>query len=346
MKTKEPKKTVTTQQPTLFDVLPGETMSVKDVMPTLSKMWSLTGGAEDLSEDEFRASQMNIVLHMGLQTSSEEARTLFDTAIAFGKRYPCRIIVLCPMGHEMSKDLLVGKLFSECYIGSSSLRSQCCCEAIMLGYPTRVAGFLSDQVSTWLESDLPTYHWFNRIPVERITDLHMDFVKRCRRVIYNSSTEADPAAFAAINWPRPESVIDLAWARILPVRQSLGQFFSAYAPADIVHELKSVEVTSATGFSGEGANLLKWARHCLESCAGVSAESLKKARFTHHADKGKATLELQLRYRDGRHVLWTFDNETRCAQLTADLGRGRTVVPQRLELLQGEKALTEAVFFA
>lgn len=338
MKTKE-------AQPNLFDVLPGETMAVKDVMPTLSKMWNLSDGQGGYSTGDFRASQMNIVLHMGLQTSSEEAHELFDTAITFGKKYPCRIIVLCPMGRQMSKDLLVGKLFSECYIGGS-LRAQCCCEAIMLGYPTRVAGFLSDQVSTWLEGDLPTYHWFNRIPTERITDLHMDFVKRCRRVIYNSSIEASPEAFAAIDWPRPEAVIDLAWARILPVRQSLGQFFSYYAPAELVRELKSVEVSSAPGYDGEGKNLLKWAKHCLSACQQPDGQELKKTKFTLNSGEGPATLQLQLRYHDGRHVLWTLDEATRCAQLTADLGRGRSVLPQRLELLKGEKALTEAIFFA
>lgn len=338
MKTKE-------VPPNLFDVLPGEVMAVKDVMPTLSRMWNLPEAGSDNTPADFRASQMNIVLHMGLKTSSEEARRLFDTAIAFGKKYPCRVIALCPMGRQMSKDLLIGKLFSECYI-DPSLRSQCCCEAIMLGYPTRVAGFLSDQVSTWLESDLPTYHWFNRIPVERIADLHMDFVKRCRRVIYNSSIEENPEAFASIDWPRKEAVIDLAWARILPVRQSLGQFFSSYAPAELVRELKSVEIASAPGFDGEGHNLLKWAEHCLKSCQSEEGQELKKTRFICNSGEPATTLQLQLRYHDGRHVQWSFDNETRCAQLTADLGRGRTVVPQRLELLEGERVLSEAVFFA
>lgn len=335
MKTKE----VT---PNLFDVLPGEKLAVKDILPTLSQMWNPSNPVDASAAMEFRASQMNIVLHMGLKTSSKEARTLFNTAIGFGQRYPCRIIVLCPMGREMSKDLLVGKLFSECYIGSS-LRDQCCCEAIMLGYPTRVAGFLSNQVSTLLENDLPTYHWFNRIPVERISDLHMDFVKRCRRVIFDSSVEEDADAFAAINWPRPESVIDLSWARILPVRQSLGQFFSGYNAADIVRDLKSVEVSSAPDFDGEGRNLLKWAQHCLQACNG--GQQLK-VKTTLKLGEPKQTLSFQLRYRDGRHVLWTFDDKSKEAQLTADLGRGRTVVPQRLALLAGERSLAEAIFFA
>lgn len=331
--------------PTLFDVLPGEKLSVKEVMPTLSSMWNAASPDDVYSPGEFRAAQMNLVLHMGLQTSSQEALKLFNTAINLGKRYPCRIIVLCPMGREMSKELMVGKLFSECYL-DPSLRNQCCCEAIMLGYPTRVAGFLGDHVSTWLESDLPTYHWFNRIPVERIRDLHLDFIKRCRRVIFDSSTEEDPQAFSEVPWPKPEAVIDLAWARILPVRQSLGQFFSGYQPASLVNELKSIEITSATGFDGEGRNLMKWLEHCLEGCAVTEPKALAKVKKTLKSGEGEATLSLQLRYRDGRHLLWTLDNSTRCSQLSADLGRGRNVVPQRLELLEGDRALIEAIFFA
>ena len=38
----------------------------------------------------------------------------------------------------------------------------------MLGYTPDDAEFLEHQISVWLESDLPTYHWFHRVPEERI----------------------------------------------------------------------------------------------------------------------------------------------------------------------------------
>ncbi|MEO0795067.1 MAG: glucose-6-phosphate dehydrogenase assembly protein OpcA [Verrucomicrobiota bacterium] len=334
---------MTTSEPqTIFDALPGQLMPVSQVSPTLSQMWNVAFESGRDAPSEFRASQMNVILHFGLKTSPEEAARRFETVIAFAQKYPCRIVVLCPMGRERSDRLLEGKIFSQCYIGES-MRDMCCCEAVILGYPTREAGFLSSQVSIWLENDLPTYHWFNRIPSQRISDLHMEFVKRCRRVIYDSSIELeDGNDLSTIDWPRPESVVDVAWARLLPVRQSLGQFLSSYEPASLVDGLTKVVAKGRKGMEGEAKNLLRWCRACLQEC---SSEELS-VEFVEMECDGDNCLELEWTYSDSRHLLWTHQMERAGANLTADFGAGRLSVPMQVELMGGEKALAEALFFA
>ncbi len=332
-------------EPSIFDALPGVNLRVSDVPKTLSSMWTpeLVEGKVPLSD--FRASQMNLILHFGLRTSPEEARATFDTAVEFAQRYPCRIIVLCPRGRELSDELLEGKVFSQCYIGDN-LRENCCCEALMLGYPTRVAGFLDNQVSIWLENDLPTYHWFHLIPAERIRETHMSFIRRCRRVIYDSSIEDDD--FASIPWERPENVIDLAYARLLPVRQSIGQFLSSFDSKVLVDDLKKVVVRHSPRRKGEGHHLLAWAHGRLEACALRCGETLQtEFVLDTNCSESAHCLELEWFYgSSGKHFLWTRNKGQNDASLTADLGTGRVSVPQKAELLDGDKALSEALFFA
>ncbi|WP_309399824.1 glucose-6-phosphate dehydrogenase assembly protein OpcA [Cerasicoccus maritimus] len=333
----------TAEPPTIFDVMPGQQMPVSEVSPMLSSMWSEQFDPTAGNASEFRASQMNIILHFGLKTSLEEAKARFDDAIEFAQKYPCRIITLCPMGRERSDRLLQGKIFSLCYIGES-MRDQCCTEAVILGYPTREAGFLSSQVSIWLENDLPTYHWFNRIPAERITEMHMDFVKRCRRVIYDSSIEMeDGNDLTGIDWPRKEGVIDLAWARLLPVRQSLGQFLSSVEPSRLIDGLQKVEARGKVSHQGEAANLVKWCRECLASCAKGAELSVE---FATGDCPEEHLLELEWTYNDGKHLFWTLQADGSGAQVTADFGKGRRSAPMQAKLLSGDKALAEAMFFA
>lgn len=329
----------------IFDVLPGVNLRVSEVPRVLSTMWTPDQVEGAVPMSDFRASQLNLILHFGLRTSPEEALATFDVAVQFAQRYPCRIIVLCPRGRELSDKLLEGKVFSQCYIGSN-LRENCCCEALMLGYPTRVAGFLDNQVSIWLENDLPTYHWFHRIPAERIQETHMSFIRRCRRVIYDSSIEDDD--FLSIPWEKPESVVDLAYARLLPVRQSIGQFLSSYEPKILVEDLEKVVVRHSLRRKGEGRHLLAWTQGRLEACARQAGKPMQvEFELKLNSDDAPHCLEMEWYHgSSGKHFLWERDKGKSDALLTADFGNGRETVPQKANLLEGDRALSEAIFFA
>src|SRR5690606_31892939 len=126
--------------------------SVSAVTKTLREMWKVSHDSGQDAPSEFRASQMNLILHFGLSTTGEEARKAFDSAVSFAQRYPCRIIVLCPEEKKEGESILEGKLCSQCFIGDDQ-RQMCCCEALILSYPTKESGFLDNQVSIWLESE-------------------------------------------------------------------------------------------------------------------------------------------------------------------------------------------------
>ncbi|MGB0744843.1 MAG: glucose-6-phosphate dehydrogenase assembly protein OpcA, partial [Opitutales bacterium] len=282
----------------LLDVLPGIDMPVSEVARRLDTMWQ---GDADGSPSEFRASQMNVVLHFGWEVSEEEALERFSALIEFSQRYPSRIIVLCP-SKSIRDGSMKAKLFSQCYIGDSH-REMCCCEALILGYQPDDCGFLGNQVSVWLESDLPTYHWFNRVPAERIEAYGNDLLVGVRRSIYDSSIE--PEDFAGIKWPVPDRVADLAAARLLPVRQAIGQFLSAYSIEQLCHGLQAVRIRHAATKSGEGYRLQQWIKECLGVCPKCEDCSALKADY--HLDECNSPdclLALELSYEGEHYSRW------------------------------------------
>lgn len=260
----------------LLQSLPGIATPVSDVTKALAQMWQSDATAGTAAPSEFRASQMNLVLHFGLSTSDAEGLATFEKAVAFSQRYPCRVIVLCPTDEQSanSGELLQGKLYSQCFIGTGH-GEMSCCEALMLGYRPSESRFLEDQVSIWLESDLPTYHWFHRVSSERIESQYIGFAKTCRRVIYDSGI--DGYTLHNLPWPRAEILHDLAWARLLPLRQSLGQFLSAFEPALLVESLSEIVISYASGKQGEAENLLHWQKCCLTDCYKASGIPFPKA---------------------------------------------------------------------
>ena len=105
----------------IIDSLPGVTMPVEEVTSTLTKMWDSLQQTEG-QETETRASQLNLVVHFGLSTTSDEAKEIFDTAVTFAQEYPCRIIVLCPSGTATRDSGFEGKQYecTDCHDPHSS----------------------------------------------------------------------------------------------------------------------------------------------------------------------------------------------------------------------------------
>jgi hypothetical protein len=330
-----------TTSSSIFGSLPGVEIAVGEVSSTLSHIWETDSPS---GPSEFRASQMNLILHFGKGTEPGEAREIFETTLRFSQRYPSRIIVLCPEDHSREETLLTSKLFSECYIGKSG-RDRACVEAIILAYPAEGKDFLENQVSILLETDLPTYYWQHHFQTaQRVTDYGF-FLKIARRVVYDSRREL--AEVREIEWPRPEIVRDLAYASLLPVRQSIAQFLSGFAPEELVRGLQQVEVCHSGASEAEACTLLQWVRDALERCAAQSDAGELAARFT-CCPEGEAqpfVLEIRFAYEDQRFFRWQARHELKIAVIEADFGRGLISIPTTLKLLRPEAALAEAFFF-
>lgn len=330
----------------LLDTLPGIRLSVDAVTRTLSHMWDVEPGDHGHPPSDFRASQMNLILHFGLNTTAAEAQQRFDTAILFAQRYPCRIVVLCPARPDASEDLLVAKLFSQCYIGANQ-RELCCCEALILGYSIDESSFLENQVSLWLESDLPVYHWFNRVPAARIEKFYMPFIQRCQRVLLDTAVEGD--ALQNIRWPDPDRVHDLANARTLPFRQQLGQFLSSIPIEVLLKETAKVIFSAESPYCAELMHLKQWHDSCWKQACrehkNIEVKADPSSSGCKDLESGQGMRLLWLDSAGKELLRGEFKPEQQQGRIHCQLNGHCRENVFHLEALKPEVALSEALFF-
>jgi hypothetical protein len=322
----------------VYDVLPGQEVPVADIGRALARLWDGEPGDETTAApSEFRASQMNLVLHLGLATDGPDAEAQFATALRFAQRYPCRLLVLCPRPAGSGDLSISAKIFSQCYIGPTR-QERSCCEAVLLTYPQESREFLEDQVSIVVESDLPLYYWAHRFSSTAKLADYRYLLRTAQRFVLDSALVPPDALTYA--WPRRENLRDLCAARLLPVRQALSQHLSGVAPAALVAGLNAVRVGHSSGRAAEGAALAGWLDGRLRAC-GLEGGVVAAA----PASLGADGLSVAFDYADGRHFRWVADLAGGASQLTADWGHGPVASGGRVRLLAPEAALAEALFF-
>ncbi len=326
--------------PGIFEALPGIEAPVGSISSGLSQMWQGTAdkGQPSPESEHPAATQVNFVLHLGRMTDSEDAVRQFEVAVKFSHRYPCRVVVLCPLKGDAGVTEMRAKVYGECTIGKSKDDTRCC-EFVMLSYPRNARAFLESQVSICLETDLPLYYWVHGFSDSaRLADYGY-LLKTARRVLYDTATE--PADTAAFPWPRPENVRDLAFARLLPVRQAIGQFLSKYPAGTLSKGLGSIRLTHGPGVAAEARALFSWIKGRIGDC-GAAGEALE---IEQQGTLAPAALELAFAYADKRFFRWKADVAAGHASFDADFGSGHTTMTATASLLSPEAALSEAMFF-
>lgn len=322
----------------IFKALPGIEVPVGSIKHSMSRMWDdiANSGGNAPTHDDAKATQVNFVVQLGLHTTVEDALEQFNTAVRFSRRYPCRVVVLCPMPDESTETEIRAKIYGECHLGKSKGDTRCC-EFVMLNYPFRARPYLEDQVSICLSTDLPLYYWPHRfISSARISQFQY-LLKRSKRVLLDSAiTPEDALTFP---WPKPEAVRDLAYSRLLPVRQTIGQFLSAYAPAMLVDGLRGVTLVHQPAVAGEARVLVKWLGERLADCGaqGIKVETRERA--------DGVSFELDFNYTNTHRFHWRGDLAHGSGHFEADFGTGKTTLPTAVSLLEPEAALGDAMFF-
>jgi glucose-6-phosphate dehydrogenase assembly protein OpcA len=323
----------------IFNSLPGIEVPVGSIKHSLTRMWADTAasGGNAPKHDAGKATQVNFVVQLGLRTTVEDAQEQFRTAVRFSRRYPCRVVVLCPMPDDATEREMRAKIYGECHLGKSKGDTRCC-EFVLLNYPFTARAFVENQVSICLSSDLPLYYWPHRfISSARISQFQY-LLNRSKRVILDSAiTPADALTFP---WPKPDAVRDLAHARLLPVRQTIGQFLSAYAPAKIIDGLRGVTLAHQPSVAAEARVLKKWLQTRLDACGAAGDVSIE----TRERADG-VSFELNFDYANAQRFNWRGDLAHGSGHFEADYGSGKTTLPTALSLLGPEAALGEAMFF-
>lgn len=325
--------------PEIFETLPGIEVPVGSVSRSLAQMWEETAasGGPAPAVDSAKATQANVVLHLGFGTTVEDAREQFQTMLRFSRRYPSRVVVLCPLRRDEGVTEMRAKVYGECFLGKSKGDTRCV-EFVMLSYPVVARARLEDQVSVCLSTDLPLYYWAHRFSeASRLAD-YTYLLTSAKRVIIDSSIA--PAGSLTYPWPRPNAVRDLVYSRLLPVRQTVGQFLARYEPATLVDGLKEVKVTHAPGLAAEACVTTGWIRRRLAVC-GAAVEKV-----TFAGGEATESLGIEFGYEGGKKFFrWSGHFEKRHAKLEANFGDGPTELPAGASLLPPEVALSEAMFF-
>jgi len=327
----------------LFDSIPGIEMPIPKISQWISTRWYRAHAINSGAPSDIRPSQMNLVLHFGTQTSIQDARNIFQQAIHFAKTHPCRIIALCPQSTLSQDHSMQGKIFCQCYLKRDDLDENCFCEALVLGYSTEKIDYLESQLSLWLESDLPTYYWLNRVSSGDIQKHYLNFAGNCQKLIFDSSIE--PEDFHAIPWRNPKLLKDLVADRLLPLRQSIGQFFSLYSPSTLTQDLTEIIVSHPSQLKAEAHSLLNWNQLCLAQCSPRDS-SLSQYKFstkTLHADN--PCLQLKWFYNNpNKFFNWQYSYKSQVAQIHAKLENNKSVYDLSLPLLEPTEVLASALF--
>ncbi len=327
----------------IFDALPGQETPVGAISKSLARMWATDERATASAKpgEDSKATQVNFVLHLGLHTTPPDAIAQFQTAVRFSRRYPCRVVVLCPTREEDVKDPSIrAKIYGECHPGKTrgDLR---CCEFVILNYPTAARVYLENQVSTCLSTDLPLYYWAHNFASSAKLGAYQFLLTKAKRVLIDRSM-VPPEDQGEVAWPRPENVRDLVQARLLPVRQTIGQFLSAHAPAALADGLSSVVVRHGSARRAEARVLAEWSRARLAACGAAPApQAIVQADAAAPAD----SVDVVFNYVNAQSVRFQGDFAKGCASLLARVGGSRTELNTAISLLSPEAALAEAMFF-
>lgn len=324
----------------IFNALPGLEVAAGAISSSVAQMWSETaasGRAAPVSDD-VKATQLNIVLHLGFGTTCDDARVQFQTMLRFSQRYPSRVVVLCPLKQDEDVTDIRAKIYGECFLGKSKDDTRCV-EFVMLSYPRSARSRLEDQVSICLSTDLPLYYWAHRFSDSRKLADYTYLLTRAKRVLIDSAIA--PAHALEYPWPNPTALRDLVYSRLLPVRQTIGQFLARYEPSVLVGGLRRVVVGHADSLAAEARVTCGWLRRRFAAC-GAKADEIT---FVHEVT-GTGTLALRFEYEEaGRFFTWRGDLTTGHALFEADFGTGRATLGAPMSLLSPEMSLSEAMFF-
>ncbi len=232
-------------------------VDIAQIEHLLAELWQEAAHTEVDGPPLARVRMLNLVVYAEHADITERVEQLAEV---LPSRHPGRIIVIYAPADEPGDDLSAS-ISARCVIDPGG-RRQLCSEVITLTTPASARPFVANAVASLLLPGLPVTVWWTGRPRpddEAFEDLTCELADH---VIVDSRAGGDDTASvrAMDAWlhdgHRHAVVSDLAWARILPWRQVVAEFFDPPAMRALLPRLSRVELTCTRELMSADALLL------------------------------------------------------------------------------------------
>jgi glucose-6-phosphate dehydrogenase assembly protein OpcA len=227
------------------------TVELSDVEAALARLRG------DDSHGSVRATTLNLVVTC---PDAEAAAHTDEVLDALGGSRPLRAIMVTP-GAKRPK----ARVSSACWTGAGQ---EVCAERIAIS-GERVA--LPSAVVSLLVADLPVFVWWQGVLPDDGDGVLGELTEIASRVIVDSDDTGLEAA--ARLEPRVAGLVDIAWVRTGPWRESIAAMFDGRPQRRALDHLIGVEVV---GPPNQAALLAGWLRSRLDRQVGVDVRKAKR----------------------------------------------------------------------
>jgi glucose-6-phosphate dehydrogenase assembly protein OpcA len=213
-----------------------------------------TGEAAEHAAAEARANTINLI---AVARSSAEERRVSQTLERMSVHHPSRTLILLAQEDRGAPKLeATVSSFTDVSAGRRVANEQ-----VLIHAHGQVAEHLASIVAPLLVPDLPVMLWWLGTP-KFDSRLFNELADLCDRLIIDSDDAVDPARdfsrllHVAKRRTARIAVGDFNWARLLPWRQVITQFFDPPTVRDQLRRIESVEAWSGAGGTDVQARLL------------------------------------------------------------------------------------------
>jgi hypothetical protein len=135
--------------------------------------------------------------------------------------------------------------------------------------------------------------------------------------------------------------VDLARARLLPIRQAIGQYLSGIPFELLRKDLCEITVHYAPSSQGEAFHLMQWLEHCLK----CEEEKSIVAKLSELEPNSNQRLSFEITYSHEKFIRWIQFEGSSISHLTQNIDGEEKDLPIQIKPMLPEQELSEAFYF-
>jgi len=176
-----------------------------------------------------------------------------------------------------------------------------------------------------------------------ITEKYTEFIKRSNRAIYDSELDCENLDCGDIS--RFKNLRDLADARILPYKQSIGQILSTFGLEQIFNGLQGMSLVYQPCFKGSATQIKSWLETCLNDPVISDGMKANLDIELRECEKGGAEFELSFNYDNDQWFRWKRCSDHKHSEVSIQLDNRKIDSTVVVSAFPPAQALSEAIFF-